>query len=312
MGLAIIIPGVSYADANLGKVTITGDRPIEAITIIGEDSIIGTAQYNVRMYPYNTTDRGIIWSIDSGGNYATINSEGVLSALEGADENEVVIRATSSADATITATKTISVSFTGHVVIPLSYIAADGGKYIDTGIDTAQNQTIKADFQIANIQINNTTDRQYIYSDTANLSVSYSKKWNAFTINHYGTYTKTVSTFYNRGLSTASSSGITLYDKTYEQNVTLTSSTVPSGSYGNRIYLFTSLNNSQTMKKTVIYGFEIVANDSSIIDLEPVLYDGEPCFYDSVSDTYIHFLGDTGNIWYATAANPNTEIQYSE
>ena len=124
MGLAIIIPGVSYADANLGKVTIAGDRPIEAIKIIGEDSIISTAQYNVRMYPYNTTDRGIIWSIDSGGNYATINSDGVLSASEGADENEVVIRATSSADATITATKTISVSFTGHVVIPLSYIAA--------------------------------------------------------------------------------------------------------------------------------------------------------------------------------------------
>lgn len=140
MGLAIIIPGVSYADANLGQVTITGNRPIEALTIIGDNEVVNHAQFGVRMYPYNTTDRGIIWSIDSGGNYATISGEGELFALAGADENEVVIRATSSVDATITATKTISVSYSpSHTVIELAYIAADGGKYIDTGIDTAQN-----------------------------------------------------------------------------------------------------------------------------------------------------------------------------
>lgn len=133
-----------------------------------------------------------------------------------------------------------------------------------------------------------------------------------FAINHIGTNTRTLASFYNRGLSTASSSNITLYNKTTEQDVTLGQSTPASGTYGKRLYLFSSQDNSKTMKKTSIYGFEIVVNNSSIIDLKPVLHDGEPCFYDSVSGTYIHFLGNAGNIWYATAANPNSEIQYSE
>lgn len=312
MGLAIIIPGVSYADANLGKVTITGNRPIEVLSIIGEDTVISQAAYSVRMYPYNTTQRGIVWSIDSGGAYATINpSTGKLYALEGADEDTVVIRATSSSNASVYATKTISVSYAEHSIVELSYIAADGGKYIDTGISPTATSIIMADFKIANVALNNTTDRQIVYSDTNNVSTSYSKRWDTFAINYTGGKTKTLKTFYNRGVVESSKNGCTLLDKSTGDYVTLTNGTVASGTYGT-LYLFNGLNSSQTFKKVLIYAFSVSDNGADLINLKPVLFYGVPCFYDSVSEQYFQILGDTGNIWYATAKDPNNEILYTE
>lgn len=314
MGLAIIIPGVSYADANFGQVTITGNRPIEALTIIGQNNVWSQAQFSVRMYPYNTTDRGIIWSIDSGGAYATINSTtGELFAIEGADEDTVVIRATSSADASITATKTITVSFTSHTVVDLEYIAADGGKYIEVGVAPTESTVIKADFKIANVTLNNTTDRQFVYTDTLNTSASYSKKWGIFAVNYVGANTKTLDSFYDRGLVESSVSGATLYNKTTGNYVTMTTrGSIASGDFGTKLVLFGGLNDSQTFKKVSIYAFSVSNNGADLINLKPVLFDGVPRFYDSVADRYLDFLGDSGNIWYATAEEPNNEILYTE
>ena len=313
MGLAIIIPGVSYADANLGKVTITGNRPIEALAIIGQNNVVSQAQFNVRMYPYNTTDRGIIWSIDSGGAYATINSTtGELFAIEGADEDTVVIRATSSADATITATKTITVSFTTHTIVDLEYIAADGEKYVEVEIAPTASTVIKADFKIANVALNNTTDRQFVYTDNNNVSVSYSKRWNVFAINYVGAKVKSLVSFYDRGEVESSASGATLYDKTTGNYVTLTNGSASSGSFGTRLVLFNGLNSSQTFKKVLIYAFSVSDNGADLVNLKPVLFDGVPCFYDSVADRYLDIVGDSGSIWYATAEDPNNEILYTE
>lgn len=311
MGLAIIVKGVSFADADLGSVTLSGNRPIEALSIVGDSSVVSTATYRANLFPANTTQRGIVWSIDSGGAYATINSStGELYAIEGADEDTVVIRATSSVDNTIYATKTLTVSFTTHTIVPLAYIAADGGKYIDTGKTGSATTAIEMDFKIPNIELNNTTDRQMVYSDTLNVSVSYSKKFNIFAINYVGARTKTITSFYDRGLVESSANENTLYDKDTSSYVTMSTSSIPTGEFGN-IYLFSGLNANHTYKKVSIYEFTFYENNVATLNLKPVLYDGVPCFYDSVSETYIQFSGATGNIWYATAEEPGTEILYT-
>ena len=316
MGTAIIIPGISFADSDMGKVTISTERPLEGLAIFGPDTVYNEsdqAQYFIKYFPAGTTERGISWSIDSGSQYATINSStGVLTVLTGAEDDTVVIKATSTENPSIFTYKEITVTnYVPHTIVPLAYIAADGGKYIDTGVSTAADVLVSADFKIPNIGINNTTDRQFVYSDLGGCDISYSKRWNQFTINYIGAETKYVASFFDRGLSASSVAGSTLYNKTSSQYVTMTSASILTGTYG-RIYLFSNLNSSQTYKKVMIYGFDVSRSGTSILTLSPVLYDGVPCFYDSVSDAYRQFSGDSGNIWYATAADPNTEIQYTE
>lgn len=317
MGTAIIIPKISFADSDMGKVTISTERPLEELAIYGPDTVHGgtdQAQYYIKYFPAGTTERGIVWSIDSGSEYATINaSTGVLTVLNGADEDTVVIKATSSENPSICAYKSVTVSsYIIHTIIPLSYIAADGLRYVDTGIDAAADLVVKADFKIANITINNTTDRQFAYSDTNNVSTSYSLKWNSFAINYTGALKSyTLASFYDRGLSTSSPSGSTLLNKTTGQTVSLnqTGGQV-TGNFG-RLYLFSGRNASHTYKKVSVYGFEVVRGATQLVNLSPVLYDGVPCYYDSVSDSYIPISGESGSIWYATAEAPDTEIQYA-
>ena len=115
MGIALIVPDISFAGANLGRVTLQGNVPITGLSISGPDSVIGTANaatYIPVFTPANTTQRGVTWSIESGGTYASINSaSGVLSVLQGASANSVTIRVTSIADASIFAEKAIAVTY---------------------------------------------------------------------------------------------------------------------------------------------------------------------------------------------------------
>ena len=311
MGLAIIVKGVSFADADLGSVTLSGNRPIEALSIVGDSSVIGSATYRVNLYPANTTQRGIVWSIDSGGAYATINpNTGELFAIEGADEDTVVIRATSSSDNTIYATKTLTVSFSSALIVPLSYIAADGKCGVLTGYTIDDSVTIIADCKIPQITLT-TSDRQFVYSDGGNVSLSYSTRWNMYAINFTGYNTKSVTSFFNRGLVTSSKTGCTLYDKTNGNYVTLSSGTVSSGTYG-EIQLF-GKNDSTPYKKTIIYEFQIQKGGVDVLHLKPVLYNGTPCFYDTVSNNYIYLsLWSDWHVWYATESDPNTELEYTE
>lgn len=112
MGSVFIIPNF-YPSDSLGSVTLKNSVDVKAISIVGNSAVTGTtATYNVSFYPLATTQRGITWSIISGGSYATINSStGVLTILSGASSSSVTIKATSTADSSITATKTITVTY---------------------------------------------------------------------------------------------------------------------------------------------------------------------------------------------------------
>lgn len=148
MGIAVIIPNVNYGDANLGKVTLKQGVPLRSMTIVGPDEITEPTLFTVNFFPANTSQRGIVWSIVSGATYASINAEtGELTPIVGAIVNDVVIRATSTADNTIYAEKTVSVSY--EMVYAEKYaLVGDGTARIATLYQVKKNSRIVCDFRI--------------------------------------------------------------------------------------------------------------------------------------------------------------------
>ena len=108
MGKAIKLSNIDFSKTGLGAVTLL--LPLQSLSITGESEIHGSGNCGVAYMPSNTFETGVVWSITSGGEYATIDQSGVVTALAGADESSVTIRATSSVHSTIYAEKTISVS----------------------------------------------------------------------------------------------------------------------------------------------------------------------------------------------------------
>lgn len=136
MGIAIIVPRCDFSDANLGKVTLTGYVPVSAITINGKSTVTGSSsQYSVSYFPLNTSERRVRWSIESGNEYAVINSEtGNMTILPDADNEEVVIKATSVFDNSIYATKTVTVTFSATdpiVIMDGMALVSDGTAYLN-------------------------------------------------------------------------------------------------------------------------------------------------------------------------------------
>lgn len=113
MGLAIIVPDVNFADANLGQVTLTDDVPIQAISINAPSTFVGIEIEPTIVYtPLNTTQRGVTWSIVNGSAYATIDSStGKITILSGTNNNNITVKAASTVDTDIEATKIINVTY---------------------------------------------------------------------------------------------------------------------------------------------------------------------------------------------------------
>mgnify|MGYP002522334079 CR=1 FL=1 len=95
--------------------------PLTSISIYGSDSIDGASTYSVIYNPQNTTQTGVTWSVLSGP--ATITQAGVLTP---SDNGTVVIKATSTHNAQVVTTKTITVS----MEIPVTSISIVGDSLI--------------------------------------------------------------------------------------------------------------------------------------------------------------------------------------
>ena len=87
--------------------------PLENIEIEGDSIIVGISyNYNCKYIPENTTYKNVIWSIESGNQYAFIDSQtGVLYIKQNANNNQVVIKVTSLDDPEISDTKTIRCTY---------------------------------------------------------------------------------------------------------------------------------------------------------------------------------------------------------
>ncbi|MDO4802204.1 MAG: Ig-like domain-containing protein [Prevotellaceae bacterium] len=128
MGIAIFVPGVSFADNNLGKVTIKeNDVPVTGISIVGESEVKNennSAKYDVYYTPSNTSQKGVSWSIVSGSEFAAIDQSGRISVV---GDGDVTIKATSKVNPNITAEKNIHVE-TSDTVWYYNTLDADQGR----------------------------------------------------------------------------------------------------------------------------------------------------------------------------------------
>lgn len=134
MGISIIVPGVSFADANLGKVTLKDDVPVHSLSIIAPNMINGTSyKIGLSFYPINTNQRDVTWSIVSGNDFATIDSSnGLLLIKEGASNANVTIKVVSTNNPDVSAMKDIIVSYSETSILSdfLSRVESDGGTLI--------------------------------------------------------------------------------------------------------------------------------------------------------------------------------------
>lgn len=115
MGIALIIPNLDFSGHGLGKVTLNQSIPLVSMSIAGETTVLGkSATYKALLYPGNTSQRAVTWSVLSGGAYASINtSSGVLTIDSSADGDTVVIKATSVDNSDIYATLELTVTYAG-------------------------------------------------------------------------------------------------------------------------------------------------------------------------------------------------------
>ena len=128
MGHAFIVPGADYRSSNLGTVTPSETLALQGIVITGPSVAYVEQQYNALLVPTFTTQRAVTWSITSGSQYASIDSNGKITVVPNLSSTSITIRCTSNVDSSIYAEKTISVSSTSLEYF--DYIVSDGSDFI--------------------------------------------------------------------------------------------------------------------------------------------------------------------------------------
>lgn len=128
MGIAIVMPNANFTGTGLGRVTPLQDIELTGISIIAESSYSASlVQLSVIYAPTNATHKDLIWSIVSGGEYATINAAtGLLSIDENADGNSITVRATSAYDSSIYGEAIITVTYVETPIPPTALSISAG------------------------------------------------------------------------------------------------------------------------------------------------------------------------------------------
>lgn len=319
MGVAIIIPGVVFTE-NLGKVTLVDgggsgggdvDVKVESIAISGLATVntsSNKATYSVAYTPTNTTQKGVTWSLESGGEYATIDSMGTLTVK---GSGSVTIKAVSKYNAAVTTKKVVSVVFNevheSGEYTELEYVGTKGGNYLQTNtiMENGQKIILKAKLPIANNQ--STVARQFILHDGSSCSMSNTYKDKIFS----------VTLPFRSARTTAVVNGVVEFTiSAYSCDFTVDGSAAPitpsdiKKSSTTPVMLFSNNNNSFVHERVDLYSFRLEKDGSAVIELKPVLKDGVPCFRDTVSGKFLYITG-SNSIYYATKTEPNNELTYN-
>lgn len=319
MGVAIIIPGVVFTE-NLGKVTLVDgggsgggdvDVKVESIAISGLATVntsSNKATYSVAYTPTNTTQKGVTWSLESGGEYATIGSMGTLTVK---GSGSVTIKAVSLHNSSVTAKKVVSVVFNDgqedNEYTELEYVGTKGGNYLQTNtiMENGQKIILKAKLPIANNQ--STVARQFILHDGSNCSMGNTYKDKIFS----------VTLPFRSARTTAVVNGVVEFtisayscDFTVDGSAaTITPSDIKKSST-TPVMLFSNNNSSFIHERVDMYSFRLEKDGAAVIELKPVLKDGVPCFRDTVSGKFLYITG-SNSIYYATKTEPNNELTYN-
>jgi len=127
--------------------------PVTGITLSGGTSINtdgGTLQISANVTPSNATVKTVTWSIYEGQDKATINSSGLVTAL---DNGVVTVRATANDGSGVSGTSTITIT---NQVVPVTGISISGGTVISTLGGTLQLS--------ATVTPSNATDKSVVWS----------------------------------------------------------------------------------------------------------------------------------------------------
>lgn len=114
---------------------VTVEIPVSGITLNGAQTIItdnGTLQLSATVAPATATNKNVIWSIASGGAYATISQTGLVTAVANGTS---VARVTANDGTNIFGELTITIT---NQVIPVTGITVSGTQTIETDNGTSQ------------------------------------------------------------------------------------------------------------------------------------------------------------------------------
>lgn len=296
------------------SVTYNIELPLKSITISGPQSVNNdnnTAAYSVAYTPSNTTQIGVKWSIFSGSEYATITQDGTLNVRK---SGLVIIKATSTQNPSIEATYNVNVTYVEQAPTPaheeLLYIGTANGNYVDTNATMYASSKIFAKAKMEEIESPTNTMRQFIFHDNDKYLIGNLHNDNSFACTTPGhrLATKTIAS----GLVELEVSKYTHNISVNGEKVTDFKSNIDMENVdGGKIYLFASpAVLSKNNKRVDIYYFKQEVNGEVKLNLIPVLKDGKPCFFDSISGQYQSFTG-SGKIFYATKSNPTNELIYN-
>jgi hypothetical protein len=280
---------------------------VESIAISGSDTVntaSNKATYSVDYTPTNTTQKGVTWSLESGGEYATIDSIGTLTVK---GSGSVTIKAVSKYNASVTAKKVVSVVFYEVQDTELEYIGTKGGNYLltNTIMENGQKLILKAKLPAASNQ--STAARQFILHDgkTCSIGNTYKEKIFSATLPFRQARTTAVVNGVVEFTISQYSCEFTVDGSaaTITPNGTRTPSTTP-------VMLFSNNNSSFVHERVDMYSFRLEKDGVAVIELKPVLKDGVPCFRDTVSGNFLYITG-SNSIYYATKTEPNNELTYN-
>lgn len=315
MGVAIIIPGVVFTE-NLGKVTLGGgggdvDVEVESISISGSATVntsSNKATYSVAYTPTNTTQKGVTWSLESGGEYATIDSMGTLTVK---GSGSVTIKAVSLHNSSVTAKKVVSVVFNDgqedNEYTELEYVGTKGGNYLQTDIIMEDYQKIILKAKLPAVSNPSTSARQFILHDGKRCSVSNTYKEKVFSATLPFRYARASALANGVVEFTISRNACELIVDGSTATIDATAAKTPSTT---PIMLFSNNNSSFVHERIDLYSFRLEKDGSAVIELKPVLKKGVPCFRDTVSGKFLYITG-SNSIYYATKTEPNNELTYN-
>ena len=254
----------------------------------------------MKYQPLNTTLRGVTWSIVSGGEYASVNSEGVLTIDRSAVAASVTVKATSSADASVFATKAITVTWQNPVTV-LTKVSCKGNPTINTGIRLADGyDSIEMKYKITAAPARvgmlwgavNEYSSAYIQNLLYTVSLMGCDSESSITTGEYHTYQsqQAIGTEYTDVFSIGS------LVRNGSEVSKVGSNKVGTGFTSSNDIHILHPNASYSFEGIDIYYFKFKRNGVATYDFKAAVKDGVYGFYDENSDTFITNTGNSGSI----------------
>lgn len=300
MGVAVIIPGIKFGN-EYGKVTLSGTRPIKALEIIAESSYTAPeVQLSVRLNPLTTTQRGIIWSITSGGEYASIDENGKLTVDSSASGASVTVKAMSYDNHGVYDTKIIALTYDAPVTL-LEKVSISGAPTLNTGIRLSDaTDSVEMKYKVTGLSGHQGT----LWGSLDEFSEAYTDDSSHIIVdflsdNDRSPITKGTIITYNA--STRVGNIVTdefSLNGGYRNGVSLTASNTVSGTgiqESENIHIL-SPESSYAFQGIDIYSFRFKRGGVILHDFRAAVKGGVYGFYDTIGKTFISNTGNTGTI----------------